>query len=421
MEEEKIRKFSNLKIGTILVIVFLLIYLPSLYHWVYGIDIGTDIVRAGTLEETINTDAFLVRDEITFVSPFDGTYIPGVGEGEKIPVNFNVATVLKKSSQDLLKKLKETDLKIIKAQKQKIGDDKLFSEDIMKIDSEIEHKLKLIISGASENNITDERELQEGVNLLIQKKVEIIGQSAKSDAYTESLKKERAGLEKIIQENTKEIESKVSGIVSYTLDGYESQLTPKTIKKLTPEVLGSIKADVGTSGLHQKEVQAQKPFVKVIKNFEYYLVAILDKNKIQNFKQGKSVTIRIGELNKTLRGSIDSVSENHSGKYLLSIKTDQNISDVARLRKINIDLVVKHFNGLKVPLSSLKEMDSNKQRAKIVIVDANYATIKEVSIVGRDSEFAIIESVSKDKNSLCLYDIFVTKPGNIKEGQMINQ
>lgn len=422
MEETNKRKTSNLKIGSVLIIVFILIYIPSLYHWVYGININTDIIRNGTLEENINANGFLVRDEQTFNSPYDGTYIPEVGEGEKIPVNFTIATVLKRSSEELLKQLKEIDLNIIKSQKKKNEKIEVFSDDINKIDSDITNKLKLIIDAGNVNNINNERELHDGIDLLIQKKASIIGNTSTSDTYINSLKKQKDNLQNRIKLNTSEIISKASGIVSFTIDGCENQFTPGSVKSITPKLLDSIKVGRGTNSISNKNIEAQKPFGKVIKSFEYSILSQLSKSEIKSFKQGDKVEVRMNEINKTLIGIVNYISPSFSGKYIISIRLDKYISEVAGLRITNIDLIVRHYEGLRVPISSLKEVDLKQKKAKIVIVDANYATIKEVSIIGNDSEFAIIDNVNKkDKNSISLYDIFVVKPGNIKEGQIINQ
>jgi hypothetical protein len=129
----------------------------------------------------------------------------------------------------------------------------------------------------------------------------------------------------------------------------------------------------------------------------------------------------MNEINKTSTGTIDYISPSFSGKYIISIKLNKYISEVAGLRITNIDLVVKHYEGLKVPISSLKDVDLSQKKAKIIIVDANYAKIKDVSIIGYDSVFAIINNLKeKDKNGIGLYDVYVVKPGNIKEGQIIN-
>lgn len=424
MEEISKRKTSNLKIGSILIIIFILIYIPSLYHWVYGININTDIIRNGTLEDSINTDGFLVRNEEIIISPFNGTYIPEVEEGEKIPVNFNIATVLKKSSEELLKQLKVIDLKIIKAQKSKNENVNLFTNDIVKLDSDIQDKLRQVIDIGNSNRFEKERELHEGIDALIQKKASIIGNTSTADVYINSLKKQKNDLQNKIVSNTSEISSKDSGIVSYRTDGYERLLTPESIKEITPDFLETIKTGVVEPNYNDKYIEAQKPFAKIIKDFNYYILVSLDKNKIKDFKKDLEVNIRVNDISKIISGKVSYISKDYHGKHIISFVLDQYISEIASLRKSNVDLIIrkKSYSGFKIPLSSIKDLNYKEMSGKLVVVDANYAKILDIKILGYDNEFAIIDNIEKqDKKGLNLYDIYVAKPGNIKEGQIINQ
>jgi putative membrane fusion protein len=424
MEEINKRKTSNLKIGSILIIIFILIYVPSLYHWIYGINIDTDIIRNGTIEDSINTNAYLVRNEEIIISPFSGTYIPEVEEGDKIPVNFNIATVLKSSSEELLKQLKNIDLNIIKAQKSKNENVNIFTDDLVKIDSAINDKLKLVIEAGNSNTIDNGRSLHEGIDSLIQKKASIIGNTGTADVFINSLKKQKDELQKKIEMNTSEISSKASGIVSFSIDGYENQLTPAAIKDVTPQFLDSLKVGNSIYSYDEKFVDAQKPCAKIIKDFEYDILVTLDKKSIKDFEEGLEVNIRINDISKTLNGKVNFISKSYAGKYIVSINLDQYISEIAGLRRINVDLIIrkKPYEGFKIPLSCLKDINLKESKAKIIIVDANYAKIKDVKIIGTDSEFAIIDNPkSDDKRGINLYDIYVIRPGNIKEGQIINQ
>jgi len=91
-----------------------------IFHLLYfgftaKINIHTDIIRMGELEDYVTTDAYIVRDETVINSPSDGISIRNVEEGEKVGVGDTIATVLNKSSEKLLEDLKTLDLRIIEA------------------------------------------------------------------------------------------------------------------------------------------------------------------------------------------------------------------------------------------------------------------------------------------------------------------
>jgi hypothetical protein len=61
--EEKKPLKSKPKAKIILLIAFLLIYLPSLVHWAYGKGINKDLVRNGVIEDSINSNGYIIRNE----------------------------------------------------------------------------------------------------------------------------------------------------------------------------------------------------------------------------------------------------------------------------------------------------------------------------------------------------------------------
>ncbi|MCX8129968.1 MAG: hypothetical protein N3I35_07720 [Clostridia bacterium] len=420
VEERSEGKNSRIKIGSFIIIVFILLYVPSLIHWLYGETISTDIVRIGELEDSVNTDGYFVRNEEVLQSPFEGTCIPEVGEGEKVAVNTNIATVLKDDSDSILEALKNKELDIIKAKQEKNKNTEIFSEDIVKIENEIGDKVKLVIEQGNKNSLLKIGQIKDDIDELIQKKATISGDTGSTDTYINSLQKEKEKLQLQMRMNTRNIVSKSSGIISYTTDGYENMLRSSAIKDITPKFLESIKEGKNINFTGSKTVEAGKPFAKVIKDLDCYILAALTPSKAERYKVGDSIDIRINEISKIIDSTIEYKSEKIDGKIILAFRVNQGISETSGLRKVNVDIISKHYKGYRVPLNSLLNIDMKNMKAKVVLVKSNYATIRDVKIKGTDEEFAIVTSLDdKTKNGIGLYDIYVCNPGNIQEGQMI--
>lgn len=431
---EKADVKQGVKIGNILVVVFLVIYIPSFIHWVFGRTIATGIIQSGKLEESINIDGIIVRDETVLKSPFEGAFIPSVGEGEKIPVDFCVATVLKESSEKLINELKQKDLAIIKTQQDMNDMKEFFSEDLNKLEDEISLRLKTVIEESNRNSLERTSQLKLEIDKLIQKKMSILGETSDSNSYLSSLTKEKLELQKRIKQNTSEIVAPSSGIISYIIDGYESILRPDAITEFTPEYLEGIKVQYIENNIDNRKVVAEKPFAKVIKGIESYIVVCLDEDRAEKFKPGNKVKLRINDIGKTLDGKVYYMSSKINGKFVMAVEFNRGISETAGLRRVNVDLITRLYEGYKVPLSSLKDINLGEMTAKIMLVKAKYADERIVKIVGINDEFAIIESpdekeirddmeesMEMDLRGVSLYDIFILRPLNIKEGQYINQ
>ncbi|MCR4434284.1 MAG: HlyD family efflux transporter periplasmic adaptor subunit [Clostridiales bacterium] len=415
-------KRKKMRAGSFLVIMFLLIYMPSLVHWLWGKSVDTEILKMGTIEDVVSAEAYLVRDEEVLKTPFEGKCITGVKEGDKVPAGYKVATILNESSEKVLEKIRELDVEIIKAQKEKFQNQEIFMEDIGKIEDEIAQKVELIQEESSRNSLVNVKQLREDINGLIQKKASIFGQTSTSDTFINSLKAQKLKLQEQINSNTREIYSSTPGIISYMIDGNEGTLTPAAISNLTPESLKGLKTDKVENTALRNHVEANKPFAKIIKDVYSYMVFVLEPERAKKFKVDDAVKVRVGEISREMDGVVDYKSDEEEGKFIIAVKIDRGISEMAGLRKVNADIVRNSYKGLKIPLKSLKDISPDGTRAKIVLVDANYAKTREVKIVGRDEEFAIIANAEeKATDGISLYCTYVANPGNVQEGQVINQ
>lgn len=413
-------KRRSIKIGSFFIII-ILSYLFLFFRWVYGNNIATDIIRTDTLEDSISIEAIIVRDEEVLKSPIDGKCINEVTEGERIPAKFRVATVLSNTSEKLIDNLKDLDLRIIKAQKEKSENQDFFSEDVVKIEDEIQQKIKLLILESNANSIEKTKRLREEIDGLIQKKASIVGSKSTPDVFLNDLKRQKLSIQDQINSNTREITSPASGIISYTVDGYEDNLSLKSINSFTPKMLEGIKSIEQTKINTNKNVDANKPFAKIVKGFDYYILIAVDSEKIKVLKVNSVINIRINDINKVIDGVVTNISNDIEGKSVATFKVDKDMSETASLRKVSIDLIKSSFTGLKVPLKSLMEFDQLNMKAKIVLVKANYASIRQVKVNGKNEESAIVEGSDDTENGVSLYDTYVVNPENIKEGQLISQ
>lgn len=411
---------KRIKIGVLIAVAVAAVYAVLFFRWVYSQSVDTEILRIGTIEESYNMDAYLVRNEEVLVSPFDGKYVADVPEGDRVRVKERVATVLNDDAQKLMNDMKAMDLRIIKAQKERYDKREFFSSDVAKIDNDINAKVKQLVLIADSNETGQLLDIEDDIDGLIQKKALIIGTSGTADNFLKSLKAEKDTLQAKIDHNTKDIISNTSGIISYSVDGYEETLKKNSILSITPSFLEGIKNEGKPKRAVENTVFSGKPFSKVIKDMEYYIVTDVDADKSKLYKVDDTLGIRFNDIGKTIKGSVDYLSENQNGKCILAVKTDEGLSETAGLRKTNIDIIKSSYSGLKVPLKSLKEIDKKTMTAKITLDSANYASIRKVKLAGMNDEWAVIESIKESPgDSVSLYDVYVVNPDNIVRGQPI--
>jgi len=416
------KKRKGLKVWGFLALVFLMVYIPSFLHWVYGTNVTTDILKIGTIEDSVNTDGVVIRNEEVLKSPFDGKCIMEAAEGDRIPVRFRVAQVLNQASEKANDDIRSVDLKIIKSQKEKIESKDFFSEDVAKIEDDLAQKARQLAFTLNEEDMSGLKSVKGEIDELLKKRALILGSLGGSDAYVESLKKEKQRLEEQLKQNTREIFSDSPGIISYAIDGYETVLTPEGIKDLKPSSLAKLKFEKTADSPNPVRVSAGKPFAKIIKDIETHIVFPMDSKRAQRLKKDDDIKLRLNDLGKTFNANVEYISAEEGGKCLVAVSTDRGASEMTAMRKLNVDVILDSYKGYKVPLKSLTKVDMDGKQAVLVIVSANYANFKKVKITGSDGEFAIIDNpVAQKSDNIGLYSIYVVDPQNIQEGQMVSK
>ncbi|NLC67274.1 MAG: hypothetical protein GX754_00480 [Clostridiaceae bacterium] len=421
-ERGKARKKSRM--GKLLAVLFVAMYLPSLFYWFYGNTVTTDIMRMGKIENSINADALLVRDVVVLEAPFDGEYIPHMEEGEKVPASFPVATVVSASSIKLLKDMNDINAKILAARKSMEKAGELFGADIQKIEDEIGRKVNLLAVEVNSNRLNRVKQIKSEIDRLIDKKFEILGSGEDENVYIKALKEEKKKIMKSMEACMVEIKTESPGIVSYVVDGYENILNPRSIEQLTPEIIENILGEkMRVLDIGEREVKSNEPFAKVIKDFKYYVVACLKQGQDASWTKGDRVLLRINDINRTMSGIVEFISGEQDGKRVMAISVDRYLGEMSGLRRINVDLIKSSHEGLIVPMKSLRNIriaGADLKKAEIIILKGNVASVREVIIVSDNGDYAIIEPANKSKG-VYLYDTYVLNPENIQDEQVINK
>lgn len=412
-------KKQSVKIGTLLLGVFLLIYLPSLLYIIYGNSVETDILKIGKIEEIQNIDGVLIRNEQLIMSPETGDCVMDAVEGEKVPAYYRIASVVKNVPVSIYEELKTKELEIERAEKAQKENISTFSSDIKKLDSEIIEEVKNLAQQSVGGSLVESYTSMTNIDKLVYRKSDIFGDSSKSAAYIKKLKNEKAAIQSKLNDNIKEIRTKSSGVISYAIDGYETILTPDIIRNITPDELDKITTKETNRDFNVIDVVKGKPVAKLVKDLDSHLVAAVDEKNAEALKLDKTVKLRINETGLDIDAHIIYSSDLINGKRIVAFKFDTGLNETVGLRRVNVDVILSSYTGLKVPYSSLRDIDLKNMTASITLVKGQIATIKKVKIVGMNEDAVIIDNLGGE-NSIALYNTYILNPKNIQEGQTID-
>lgn len=412
-------KKQSVRIGTLIIGVFLLIYLPALLFIIYGNGVETDILKMGKIEEILNIDGVFIRNEELILSPETGNCVMDAVDGEKVPAFYRIASVVKNVPVSTYEELKTKEKEIDKAQEALKDNANMFSSDIKKLDSEIIEEVKNLAQQSIHGSLVDSYNSLSSIDKIVYRKSDIFGDNSKSAAYINKLKGEKASIQRKLNNNIKEIRTKSSGLVSFAIDGYENSLTPDVIRNITPKDIEVITTKETNRDFNVIDASAGKPVAKLVKDLDSHLVTALDNKFCQALKLDKTVTIRVNDTGLNIDAKIVYSSDLIDGKRIITFKFDKGLNETVGLRRVNADIILSDFTGLKVPKSSLRNIDTKNNTALLTIVKGHTAKIEKVRIIGMNEDAVIIDNPDGE-NNIALYNTYILNPKNIQEGQTID-
>lgn len=412
----------RITLGSTLLFIFMVFYIPSLFNWLSGTNAAQDVIRNGVIEDYISADAVIIRQEVILdPSPIDGRYIPEINEGEKAAAFSKIAVVTGKESAGLLRDIEDINEKIVKARMEQIEKSDFFSADLSKLDVEIGQKVQELIIACNAKSFDDMGRQRAEIRKIVEKKAEIVAGNS-TDGYISSLQQQKKSIQGRINENTRQVLTSISGIVSYRIDGYESVLTPGKIKELSQQELESIIENNPEGSGESGMVQAGLPFVKIIKGTDIYLAAKIPSDRAKAFKEGGSIKLRINNSHLETSGEISHINTNGDDGLVVTVKISRGVDVLSDCRVVNVDFITKTEEGLKVPIKCLRDISPDGKRARIMLVRYNVAASRYVDILCSDEEYAIIKTPEDEyEKTVNLYNIYLINPDNIEEGDIVGK
>ena len=375
----------------------------------------TEIIKYGEIEISENVTGYIIKNETITNAPISGQLSIKVPEGTKVQKGVTAASIFRDdANDDYNKKIKAIDDQIanIKSNSKSAN---IFQGDTQKLDNDIAEKMKLVVDNSNSGNIENLSELKSQINDLIGKKLTVSGEQGFSGLNIQDKLKERETYVSVINSSKADIPTSDAGILSYKVDGFEKYFTLNNLKAITVNELDKmiIKDPVEIP----KKAHVGQPVVKIINNFEWYMLCVIDTVKIKPIKQKDNLFIALND-GTNVSAKVYSIKEDKNGKSLLTLYLTTNLEQFYSLRKVDIKIIKNDYKGLKIPTSSI--VNKNGKRV-IMIINKGVTKFIEVNLEGFDDDYAIIQEGNKiaGEKGLSLYDEIIINPRFVKEGVMI--
>lgn len=390
------------------VIVLIVLFVVIQFYKVTHIELKTQTATVSTVYDKVSSEALFIRDESVVEKSATGVTVPCFEDGDKINVKGNVAMQFS-SSKAAANYSKYTDLtNQIKyyqtLEAQTVGQ----SANLETINEDIEQKVINYADGVCKNKIGDTAEELDSV--LVRRQL-IIGEDVDLLSIIENLRDKRNSYSSFSKPD-KYIKADESGVFSSYTDGYENIIDfDKAEETSAKEFKSALKAvdksqDVGNN------------IGKLVTSYTWYVQTLVSTDAIKNLENGDYVNIVLkDDVSREFKAEIVSGADVSLGQKetLLILKLNEMDADIAKLRKAEIEIRRKTYEGIKIPSEALHVVDGKKG---VYVLIASQIKFREVNVIYSDDDYVLAEYDESNTDSIHLYDKIITQGKDLKDGKV---
>lgn len=330
------------KIGATALGVLLLSYL--IYHaFIINKDtLKTETAMFANRSDTIQADAWLVRDEKLVTKTGSGVMSYNVGNGEKVTQGNVIADIYPNeqsaSARNQLANI-EAEIENLKVL-QSVGNIQTSSVDLVgtQINLSMGKYLENVRKGEFQGAADERNHMQ---YLMNQKRI-ITGKETAADyqVSVDELIQEKEEVSSLVSGKTGAVESPESGYFITDVDGYENSLDMKDISKVTVSEIEAI----------QKQYIDENAIGKIATDFKWYMVCVIDENDKVKIEDVDNVKLEVPLVTaEQIPAKVVAINKDEEqGKYALVLQCDYMNAEIASLRNETVQIVVATYEGVLV-------------------------------------------------------------------------
>lgn len=371
----------------------------------------TETVVYGQLNIEKEYDGIIFRNELIINTNVEGNIRYNVADGDKIKKGLKIAEVYRDAGDVAVSTSEESESDdLVSAQALTISEEDL--------NSEIDKIVKALLEARAQKDFMQVKNLKQDLDLKLDK-LEML---SNMDLATGSgFEQAFVGGGVLGEGQSISFYSPKAGIVTFASDGMESILTLDNIYKLDYDTV--ISQPINVKSLTTDYVTNQKPVYKIVDNSVWMLVALIEKEEIGLYEEGKYVKVKIGS--ESVTGVVSKVFETGE-RGALVLKMTEQVTDFYKKRVVNTTIIRENYQGLKIPSSAI--ITKNEQQGVFILGVDNKTVFKPVRVIGYDKEFAIVKNgfvdvIVEDKTqrvrSIDINDDVLIHGVNFKEGDSV--
>ncbi len=409
---DKINKKVLKSIAGTLVGILLIAYFISQAVKINDSPYQTELVMERDLVTSINTKAFIVRDESYInTDASKGTIVSVAEDGKRVGTGETVAISFRNSSSAAnYVRINEINDEIDYYTKLKkragIGTNSPSSYAEV-IDNAVVNYVLASSNGIDSSYNGALNDLRDAITT----RQLAVGTEISVDDKVDALRKELTKLQSRDLGYT-EIASPTPGYYIGSVDGYETTVDYDKINE------GVSVASVESYIKSKPKTVKDSIMGKLVDEFNWYLLCSIPYEKSGEISDGQTVSVNlpntaVGEIKCTVAYKGDKEGD----KVPLILKCGIMNRDVANLRTEDIQIIINRFTGYKISNDAIYEKDGEKG---VYVLRGDIIQFKKVKILYSTQEYSIIDKVSDDSSFVRQYDTVITEGTDLYDGKVVS-
>ncbi len=393
MDIKKLNDIMNTIIKkTFIFIVYAVAVFMIAYLVFYALDanyspVKTEAAVMKTAEKSISTKVFVVRDEEYLSSTASGTIVPLVEDGQRVAEGQNIGAVF--SSDDAAEKYVEY-IKINEelARFEGISQaEKLNIRDITTYNGETDEEFLKLVTAISNGDYSSADSYAYKVRDRETSKQISLGHDVDTSTVLSSLRTEAQSMS--VGEPSY-LQADNTGYYINLTDGYEKTLNYTDVDDLN---VSQIKNALTSKPNTQKISNVGK----LVNNFNWYVVAVVDRNDTTDLAVGKTVKVRfLDSSSEDIKATVAAINSDSSGEVALILKCNTINPDNSGLRIENAEIIVETVSGYRIPKQALTTLDGVNG---VFIKRGNLVNFRRITTLYTGDDFVIAATYEAENSA----------------------
>lgn len=356
----------------------------------------------GMVEEGVEFDGIIVRDERVYASPIAGKVGLLVREGDRVRAGTVVAEVAKDEAR------REVEPPLASAREELARLDAYARSRLEELNKqvascrlEVENEKRALDRARASRDATAEGKHQAA---LARAKAELAAATECLERETKSLEAKGRALATKVKEREAayryavcQLRAEAPGLVSFETDGLEHVLTPSAVQDITPEGIRSLAASPVRVG-DGTEVAQGEPVFRLVDNFRLLVLAVLSDEDVAALAS----TGGRARFPSTSDGSfaarlVSAGKPSASGGRVVVLEVSGFPRELCSVRRARVKLVTRTTSGLTIPRRAL--VRSHDEDGVYVPVNLG-VVVKRVEVVAGDKDTVVVRGLKEGQRVL---------------------